>query len=133
MTRFLIKLDEAVKFVWHAFTDMNGGEIYIKKIPSIEIVDLAKAIDSKKKIKFVGVRPGEKLHEEMINYEDSSYTYEYINYYKILPQLNKAYQDKKRIKNGKKVKEGFVYRSDKNIWWVKEKELKKLLINFVNG
>lgn len=133
MTRFLIKLEEAVKFVWHAFIDMQGGEIYIKKIPSIKIIDLAKAIDFKKRIKFVGIRPGEKLHEEMINYEDSFYTYEYSDYYKILPQLNKAYQDQKRIKRGKKVKEGFVYRSDKNIWWVKEKELKKILINFVDG
>jgi len=114
MTRFMINLDEAVGLVFNAFQDMLGGEIYVKKIPSMNIMDIAKAVSLKAKIKFIGIRPGEKLHEQMIGSEDAAYTYEYKEYYKILPMIYDSANDKKRIKNGKKVQANFTYSSDKN-------------------
>ena len=125
MTRFMISLDQGVDLVWHAFKDMRGGEIYVKKIPSIKVIDIAEVIAPKMRKKIIGIRPGEKLHEEMISREDSNYCYEYSNYYKILPQINNWNKDKKRIKRGKKVLEGFVYTSDNNTEWMKKSELKK--------
>ena len=88
MTRFMITLEQGVELVWHAFEDMVGGEKKEKKIPSIKIVDMAKFIAPKSKFKIIGIRPGEKLHEQMISNEDSYYTYEYSDYFKILPQIN---------------------------------------------
>jgi len=123
MTRFMISLEQAVALVWHAFEDMVGGEIYVRKIPSMRITDLARAIAPQAKQKIVGSRPGEKLHEQMIGSEDASFTYEYDNYYKILPQINNWGADPDRIKNGKKVPEGFVYSSESNSAWMEEAEL----------
>ena len=125
MTRFMISLEQGVNLVWHAFNDMKGGEIYIKKIPSIKIVDIAKVIVPKLKYKIIGIRPGEKLHEQMISSDDSYSTFEYSDYYKILPQINDWGKDKLRIKNGKKVPEGFIYSSNNNIDWMKNSDLKK--------
>ncbi len=125
MTRFMISLEQGVEMVWHSFQDMLGGEIYVKKIPSMKITDIAKAIAHKKKYKIIGIRPGEKLHEQMISSEDSYSTYEYKNYYKILPQINEWSKDKLRIKKGKKVNEGFVYCSDTNSDWMTVQELKQ--------
>jgi UDP-N-acetylglucosamine 4,6-dehydratase/5-epimerase len=125
MTRFMISLDQAVKLVWYAFNDMLGGEIYIKKIPSIKITDIASVISPKSKVKIIGIRPGEKLHEQMISSDDSNSTYEYTDYYKILPQINEWGKDSLRIKNGKKVSEGFIYDSHNNKDWMKKAELKK--------
>ena len=71
MTRFMISLEEGVKLVWHAFEDMLGGEIYVKKIPSMNINDIAKAVAPDAKLKIIGIRPGEKLHEQMIGIEDA--------------------------------------------------------------
>jgi UDP-N-acetylglucosamine 4,6-dehydratase (inverting) len=114
MTRFMIKLEQSVDLVWHAFEDMVGGEIYVKKIPSMNIIDLAKAVMPKAKHEIVGIRPGEKLHEQMIGEEDALYTYEYPEYYKILPAINKWNEDPQRIKDGEKVAQGFTYSSDNN-------------------
>jgi len=125
MTRFMITLDQGVKLVWHAFKDMLGGEIYVKKIPSMKIIDVAKTISPKSKIKIIGIRPGEKLHEQMISSEDSHFTYEYSDYYKILPQINHWEKDTKRIKKGKKVNEGFTYSSNNNLRWMTKTDLKK--------
>ena len=125
MTRFMITLDQGVELVWKAFEDMEGGEIYVKKIPSMKIVDIAKVIAPKATHKIIGIRPGEKLHEQMISLEDSYSTYEYPNYYKILPQIYDWSKDSMRIKNGKKVSDGFVYSSNNNSEWMKEEELKK--------
>jgi UDP-N-acetylglucosamine 4,6-dehydratase len=125
MTRFMISLDQAVNLVWHAFKDMKGGEIYVKKIPSIKITEISKAIAPNAKNKIIGMRAGEKLHEEMISKEDSRYCYEYSKYYKILPQLNNWSEDKIRIGNGKRVPEGFVYNSNNNSEWMKNIDLKK--------
>ncbi|PPR41490.1 MAG: UDP-N-acetylglucosamine 4,6-dehydratase (inverting) [Alphaproteobacteria bacterium MarineAlpha5_Bin12] len=114
MTRFMISLEEGINLVWKAFNDMKGGEIYVKKIPSMTIVDIAKAVSPKAKHKIIGVRPGEKIHEQMIGSEDAPHTYEYKEYYKILPAIHGWSNQSFRIKNGKKVANNFVYSSDNN-------------------
>jgi UDP-N-acetylglucosamine 4,6-dehydratase (inverting) len=124
MTRFMISLEEGVELVWFAFNDMLGGEIYVKKIPSMKVVDIANTIAPKNKKKIVGIRPGEKLHEQMISEEDALFTYEYPRHFKILPPLHNWGYDPKRIKNGRKVIESFIYKSDTNNSWMKEKDLR---------
>ncbi len=124
MTRFMITLEEGVELVWHAFEDMLGGEIYVKKIPSMKVTDIASVIAPKAKQEIIGIRPGEKLHEQMINSEDSLYTYDYKKYFKILPQINNWSKDSKRIKKGVKVSEGFIYSSDTNSTWMTKNQLK---------
>ena len=123
MTRFMISLDQAVELVWHAFEDMIGGEIYVKKIPSMKVTDLAKVIAPNSKQKIVGIRPGEKLHEQMISSEDALSTFEYSEHFKILPQIHDWHLDSKRIKDGEKVPDGFVYASDTNTDWMSDKTL----------
>jgi len=124
MTRFMITLEEGVDLVWKAFEDMVGGEIYVRKIPSMKVTDVAKAVSESAKQKVVGIRPGEKLHEQMIGPEDAMYTYEYPEYYKILPSINNWSHDPDRIKDGKKVPEDFLYSSDNNKDWMEIKELR---------
>ncbi len=124
MTRFMISLDQGVGLVWHAFDDMVGGEIYVKKIPSMKVVDIAKAIAPDADHKIIGIRPGEKLHEQMISLEDSYSTYEYSDYYKILPQIFDWDKDKNRIKDGNKVQQDFIYSSNTNPKWMTKSELK---------
>ncbi len=123
MTRFMITLEQGVELVWHAFSDMMGGEIYVKKIPSMSVVDLARTIAPGCRLECVGIRPGEKLHEQMIGEEDSYYTFEYPEYYKILPAINDWWTSPSRIKDGVKVPEGFTYRSDNNAKWMTSDEL----------
>jgi UDP-N-acetylglucosamine 4,6-dehydratase len=123
MTRFMISLEQGVELVWHAFDDMVGGEIYVKKIPSMKVTDIARVIAPEAKQEFIGIRPGEKLHEQMIGSEDSYFTYEYPEYFKILPQINCWADDQKRIKGGLKVPEGFVYASNSNPSWMSEIDL----------
>ena len=125
MSRFMITLEQGVSLVWHSLKDMMGGEIYVKKIPSMKVTDIAKVISPNAKYKIVGIRPGEKIHEQMISPEDSISTYEYSDYFKILPQINDWLNDKKRFKNGRKVKDGFTYTSDNNIEWMTKSNLKK--------
>jgi len=124
MTRFMISLEEAVEFVWHCFDDMKGGEIYVKKIPSMKVTDIALAVDESAKQEEIGIRPGEKLHEQMIGFEDSHYTYEYPSHYKILPSINDWASDPERIKGGVKVESDFLYTSDNNLEWMEISELK---------
>lgn len=124
MTRFMISLEEGVKLVWHAFEDMMGGEIYIKKIPSMKITDIAKAVSRDAKQEIVGIRPGEKLHEQMIGIEDAPYTFEYSGHYKILPSIHEWNKDPNRIGKGKKVDEDFTYCSDNNSDWMEVIDLK---------
>lgn len=124
MTRFMISLEQGVELVWHAFDDMVGGEIYVKKIPSMKVTDLARVVAPDCKQEVVGIRPGEKLHEQMIGAEDAYYTYEYPEHYKILPAINNWDKDTKRIKDGNKVPEGFIYASDNNSEWMTDAELK---------
>jgi UDP-N-acetylglucosamine 4,6-dehydratase (inverting) len=127
MTRFLISLKECVEFVWQSFGLMRGGEIFVKKIPSIKILDIANAISIKKNhYKIIGIRAGEKLHEQMISSDDSIFTYEYIDHYRILhPIINNS--NFYRSKLGKKVNNNFSYASDKNSKWITAAELKKWL------
>ena len=125
MTRFMISLDQGVELVWHAFEDMVGGEVYVKKIPSMKIIDIAKVVAPDAKHNIVGIRPGEKLHEQMIGSDDSYSTYEYLDYYKILPQINNWGKDTLRIKDGKKVPEGFIYSSENNQKWMTKSDLQK--------
>lgn len=118
MTRFMITLEQGVELVWHAFEDAQGGEIYVKKIPSMKVTDVAHAIAPAANLKIVGIRPGEKLHEQMISPEDSYHTFEYPDHFKILPAIHNWSSDCNRIKNGVKVPEGFEYSSDTNTDWM---------------
>lgn len=118
MTRFMISLEQGVELVWHAFEDMEGGEIYVKKIPSMKVTDLAQAVAPDAQQDFVGIRPGEKVHEQMIGVEDAFYTYEYPEHFKILPAINGWSDCPKRIKDGTRVPEGFSYTSDNNTEWM---------------
>ena len=123
MTRFMISLEDAVKLVWHAFEDMEGGEIYVKKIPSMKVTDLARVVAPEAEQNVIGIRPGEKLHEQMISAEDAYYTYEYPEHFKILPTINGWADCPKRIKDGVRVPEGFVYASDNNTEWMSDADL----------
>jgi len=123
MTRFMITLEEGVELVWHAFEDMLGGEIYVKKIPSMKITDIAMAISNNSTFRVIGIRPGEKIHEQMIGEEDAPYTYEYKNHYKILPAIHNWYLDPARIKGGLKVAQDFRYTSDNNEDWMSKEKL----------
>lgn len=123
MTRFMITLEEGVELVWHAFEDMVGGEIYVRKIPSMNIVEIAKVIAPRLDREIIGIRPGEKLHEQMIGYEDAPFTYEYDDYFKILPVINNWSSSASRIKNGKKVPSGFMYDSETNEEWMSSEKL----------
>ena len=125
MTRFMISLEEGVNLVWHAFDDMKGGEIYVKKIPSMKVTDVALAVDDRARQEEVGIRPGEKLHEQMIGPEDALYTYEYPGHFKILPSINDWSNDSKRIGAGMKVEPGFMYCSDNNKEWMEISELQE--------
>jgi len=124
MTRFMITLEEGVKLVWKAFEDMLGGEIYVKKIPSMTIGDIASAVSEDAKQKIIGIRPGEKIHEQMIGFEDAPHTFEYDGYFKILPAIHDWSKDSKRIKDGIRVKEDFTYTSNNNTEWMSIENLK---------
>ncbi len=124
MTRFMIYLEEGVELVWHAFGDMKGGEIYVKKIPSMKVTDIALAVNEQAKQEEIGIRPGEKLHEQMIGKEDALYTFEYPGHYKILPSINDWSMDSERIADGVKVDPDFKYSSDNNKEWMEVSDLK---------
>ncbi len=132
MTRFWITLKQAVDFVLKSFQRMQGGEIFVPKIPSIRVVDLAKAMAPKSKIKIIGIRPGEKLHEKMCSVHEVNSTLEFKDHYLIQPSIN--FFDKSQVdysKNnlkevGKLVQEGFEYRSDNNKHFLNIEEIKKL-------
>ncbi len=129
MTRFMISLEQGVELVWHAMEDTVGGEIYVKKIPSMKVTEIAHAIAPDAKLDMVGIRPGEKLHEQMIGEEDAYFTYEYEDHFKILPSINNWGKSEERIKDGKRVPDNFRYTSDNNPEWMSEDELN----NWVNN
>jgi UDP-N-acetylglucosamine 4,6-dehydratase (inverting) len=124
MTRFMITLEQGVDLVWHAFTDMVGGEIYVKKIPSMKITDIAHAVAPTSRHDIIGVRPGEKLHEQMIGFEDAPYTYEYDEHFKILPAIHGWSNDPYRINMGTLVPPDFTYCSDNNRNWMSVEDLR---------
>lgn len=123
MTRFMITLEQGVDLVWHAFEDMVGGEIYVKKIPSMKVTDIAHACVPGAKLDLIGIRPGEKLHEQMIGPEDAAHTYEYEDHFKILPAIHNWSQDPQRINGGKLVPADFSYCSDNNSEWMTTDQL----------
>jgi UDP-N-acetylglucosamine 4,6-dehydratase len=128
MTRFNITLKEAVDMVLWTLQYSKGGEIFVPKIPSYRILDLAKAINSKNKIKLIGIRPGEKLDEEMISVSDSFNTVDLGKYYAILNPLNS--KKFKNYINYKKFPAGKSYNSKENIKFLNVKELKKLIMEY---
>ncbi len=123
MTRFMISLEQGVELVWHAFEDMVGGEIYVKKIPSMRVPEIATVVAPEAKQDVVGIRPGEKLHEQMIGVEDAPFTFEYEEHFKILPSINNWNTSRERIKNGTPVDENFTYSSDNNDEWMSSEQL----------
>ena len=133
MTRFNISLDEGVDMIFHAIQHAWGGEIFVPKIPSYNIVDVAKAICPKCQQKEIGIRPGEKLHEEMITASDSFFTYDLGNYYVILPsQPVFDLEDFIQHHQAQKVPNGFSYNSKDNQDFLSVNELKELFINKLN-
>ena len=131
MTRFNITLEEGANFVLFCLKKMQGGEIFVPKIPSYKIIDLAKAISASAKIKFVGIRPGEKLHEEMISQNDAIHTIEYSNYFLITPNSKFIIWNKNKPLNfnrsGRSCRDGFSYNSKDNKDYLNKVELKKLI------
>ena len=125
MTRFMITLEQGVELVWHAFSDMQGGEIYVKKIPSMNVTDVAKSVAPSSTHKIIGIRPGEKIHEQMIGLEDAAHTFAYEGHYKILPAIHNWSSDPSRIGTGIRVDEGFMYTSDNNTEWMSVDELRE--------
>ena len=129
MTRFNITLIESVKFVINSIVNQIGGEIFVPKLKSFKIVDLCNAIDEKSKIKYVGIRPGEKMHEELISINESQNTYDYSNSYIILPAIlsKKSFKKYQKSFNLKKVKENFKYDSLNNDQFLTVKDLKRII------
>ncbi len=123
MTRFWITLDEAVKFVLNAFKLSKPGEIFVPKIPSVRIVDIAKAINNKGKFKIIGIRPGEKLHELLISESENNLTRDKGNYYVVQP----SFRNINKTTGSKKVPNGFIYSSGTNKRFLSILEIKKLL------
>lgn len=133
MTRFMITLEQGVELVWKAFNDMVGGEIYVRKIPSMKVVDVARTIAPQAQLEFIGIRPGEKLHEIMVSVEDARSTYEFDAYFKILPQIHAWSTDPLRIGNGKQCADGFAYSSDTNTEWMQPDQLRAWLSSEYKG
>ncbi|WP_288581444.1 MULTISPECIES: UDP-N-acetylglucosamine 4,6-dehydratase (inverting) [Lysinibacillus] len=127
MTRFWITLEQGVQFVLDNLERMHGGEIFVPKIPSMNIMDLAKAIAPDCRYDFVGIRPGEKLHEAMIMEDDARHTREFDTYYVIQPEF--TWWSHENANEGKSISEGFTYTSNNNSDWLTIEELEKLIIN----
>jgi UDP-N-acetylglucosamine 4,6-dehydratase len=134
MTRFNISLQGGVDMVMHAIKYAWGGEIFIPKIPSYKIMDVAKAIAPECEIELVGIRPGEKIHEEMITESDSFYTYDLGKYYIILPSVpNFNIHEYVHALGAKKVESGFSYNSGTNTEWETVESLRRLIKEHVNS
>ena len=134
MTRFNISLQEGADMVLHAMETAWGGEIFVPKIPSYKINDVAMAIGPDCEHKIIGIRPGEKVHEEMITSSDSFSTYDLGKYYAILPQVtNWNLEEYKKHFNAKSVPLGFQYNSGENKEWVGVEELRDLIIKHVDS
>ncbi len=127
MTRFNITLDEGVRLVRFALDDMRGGEIYVPKIPSYRIVDVAEAIAPGCEINIVGIRPGEKLHEEMITETDALSTMEFDDYFIIVPALHSVTDGDWADRGGRACPSGFRYSSDSNDHWLTVEDLRRLI------
>lgn len=135
MTRFWITLDQGVELVFKALREMKGGEVFVPKIPSMKITDLAQAIAPECRLEIKGIRPGEKLHECMIGEDDAPYTYEFKDHYRILPSIHRWHAEPERYAGGKLVEEGFRYSSERNSDWLTPAALLDILkyYEFSNG
>ena len=131
MTRFNITLEEGVNFVLNSLKIMRGGEIFVPKIPSYKIIDLVNSVSKNPKIKIIGIRPGEKIHEEMISSEESLNVVEYKNFYVVIPNSKFNPINKKKymeiFKDGKNTKENFNYSSNNNVDFLTVSQLTKLI------
>lgn len=126
MTRFFIKLEQGVDLVIKSIDKMKGGEIFIPKIPSMKIVDIAKAIAPDAKIKIIGIRPGEKIHEILLTEDEARHSKEFHDFFVIEPE-HPFWTEDKHIKGGKKLPNNFRYTSGNNTEWVNKKQL----MNFI--
>jgi len=137
MTRFNITLQEGVDFVINSFSTMWGGELFIPKIPSYKLLDVVKAIDPNGKVEIVGIRPGEKLHEEMITETDAINTIEFADYYVILPSMqNWSFEEFRKFSSkseGKFLNAGFSYNSGNNPDFLNPEEIRALILSDVDG
>ncbi|NJB86666.1 UDP-N-acetylglucosamine 4,6-dehydratase (inverting) [Lewinella marina] len=134
MTRFNISLDGGVDMVFHALANAWGGEIFIPKIPSYRITDVAEAIAPEMEQRIVGIRPGEKIHEEMITPSDSFYTYDMGKYYAIIPSIpNWDLKEFKKKFGAELVENGFSYNSGSNTDWVSVEELRQFIVDHVDA
>lgn len=124
MTRFMITLDQGVDLVFKGFETMWGGELFVKKIPSMKVVDIALAIDPSRDLEFIGIRPGEKLHEQMISSEESYSTLDFGDYFKVLPIQHEFMKPESSL-GGEPVPAGFSYASDSNTEWMDSAWLSK--------
>jgi UDP-N-acetylglucosamine 4,6-dehydratase len=127
MTKFMTSLEVGAELVWHAFCDMIGSEIYVKKIASMRVVNLARVVAPWASFEIVGIRPCEKLHEQMIGSEESFFTLEYKEHFKILSAINNWFKNKERIKDRQLVEQGFSFTSDNNSVWLNEEDLRNWL------
>jgi len=125
MTRFWITLDQAVELVINALCHMQGGEIFVPRIPSMKVMDLAKAIARDCDIDVIGIRPGEKLHEALITEEEGRNTVAYNGMYVIMP--DRSWWERQNYKKGSRVSEGFVYTSNKNDEWLTVEDLREII------
>jgi len=125
MTRFWISLEDGIRFVIRCIEMMKGGEIFVPKIPSMRIMDLAEAIAPQAKKKIVGIRPGEKIHEILLTEEEARHSKEFDSYFVVVPEF--PFWNESNFKDGRNLKEGFRYSSDKNKNWITKEQLKKVL------
>lgn len=131
MTRFWITLDQGIDLVFEAFSHMKGGEIFVPKIPSMKVIDLAKSLDPECDITITGIRPGEKLHECMVGVDDGPNTYDCKKFYVIQPSIHKySASTDGPLSLAKKVPEGFQYTSDNNTDWLTTDQLTKMLSGY---
>ena len=126
MTRFWLTIDEGVNFVLDRLSEMQGGEIFVPKIPSFKVVDVAQVVAPNFPIDIIGIRPGEKLHEVMITEDDSLFTFEFKDFYAILPPF--LLENEYYLAQGSKVKPGFYFSSENNEMWHTHESFKRVLL-----
>jgi UDP-N-acetylglucosamine 4,6-dehydratase len=131
MTRFWITLEQGVRFVIQCIERMNGGEIFVPKIPSMKVIDLAEVIAPEAEKEIIGIRPGEKIHETLITEEEARHAKEFDDYIVIEPEH--PFWDPSNLKDGKPLPDGFRYTSNDNTWWLTPNELKKMLEGVLDG
>lgn len=132
MTRFWITLEEGVQFVADAINAMKGGEVFVPKLPSFKVVDLARAIDSHARLKFIGIRPGEKIHEDLITNHEARRVREFKNFYLITPEFDFWHDRGKEMIDGKQVAEDFAYNSGTNPHQLELGQLKNIVAKLLS-